>query len=308
MKIIIIFPKRFFSKEQLKDLEKYDTKFIEGKNIDLDKIEDLYKDEEFILSVDPTYLKNDWSALPIERIKKMKGLKALCLTTTSYSWIDTKKIAEMGITVTNIPGKSTEAVAEFNIFMMLFLLRKMPLIIKNDWKMDYDNFTNEELIGLNAGVLGLGKIGSKVADLCKGLGMNVSFWNRSRKDSQYSNLSLEEIFERSDVIFSTLATQPSLKGFINKDLISKLNKKAIIVSTSDIHIFDEEFISEQVAKGNLGGFAFENVSKKLTDYKGNVMVFPEQAYFTTGTLKNTTRILTETILSVIKGKPTNKVN
>jgi len=98
------------------------------------------------------------------------------------------------------------------------------------------------------------------------------------------------------------------KGFINKTLLSKLKKTAVIISTSDVHILDNEFIIKQIGKGNLGGFAFENTTKKITDYKGNIMVFPEQAYFTTGTMKNTTRILTETILSVITGKPINRVN
>lgn len=308
MKIIIIFPQKFFSQEQLQKLQKYNLKFIKGKNIDLGKIEDLYKKEELILSVDPTYLKDHWDALPIERVKKMKGLKALCLTTTSYSWVNIKKLAEMGASVTNVPGKSTQAVAEFNIAMMFSLLRKLPLIIKNNWAMNYDEFLNEEAKGLTAGILGLGKIGSQVADLCHGLGMNICYWNRSKKRSPYKAVSLEKLFEQSDVIFSTLATPPELKGFVNKTLLSKLKKTAIIISTSDLHILDNEFIVEQVEKGNLGGFAFENTTKKINDYKGNIMVFPEQAYFTTGTMKNTTRILTETILSVIKGVPINKVN
>jgi hypothetical protein len=58
----------------------------------------------------------------------------------------------------------------------------------------------------------------------------------------------------------------------------------------------------------LGGYAFENTEQKITDFEGNVMVFPEQAYFTLGTLQNTARILTETTLSVINKKPINKVN
>lgn len=308
MRVIIIFPKKFFSREQLDKLNKHNLQFIEGKNIDLDKLGELYQEKDLILAIDPTYAKGDWESLPPERIKRMKGLKALCLTTTSFSWVDGERLAEMGIIVTNTPGKSTNAVAEFNIFMMFSLLRKTSLVVKNDWVMDYDRFLNQEVKGLTAGIIGLGNIGTRVAELCKGIEMNVCYWNRSKKNVPYQAASLEELFDKADVVFNTIATLPELKGFINKDLLSCLKKTAIIISTSDTHVFDEEFILNRVRKGNLGGYAFESSEKKLWNYKGNIMVFPEQAYYTLETLKNTARIVTETILSVIDGKPINRVN
>jgi len=238
----------------------------------------------------------------------MKGLKALCLTTSSFSWIDTKKLAEMGIIVTNIPGAPTEAVAEFCIYMMFSILRKLPLIVKNNWKMDYDHFLNKEAVGLTAGVLGLGKIGTRVGELCHGLGMKVCYWNRSPKKSSFDPASLEELFTKSDVVFNTLATPPELKGFISKKLLSKLKKTGMIVSTSDTHVFDEEYILDRVSKDDLGGYAFENKEKRIQDFKGNVMVFPEQAYYTLGTQTNRAKIATDTVLSIIDGKPLYKVN
>lgn len=307
MKIYVIFPKRFFSEELLKKLSRFDVVFIEGKDIDLEKIPALFN-EKHILVVNPTYLKDNWNAFPVERVQRMKGLKALCLTTSSFSWIDTKKLAEMGITVTNIPGAPTEAVAEFNIYMMFSLLRKLPLIVKNGWKMDYDNFLNEEIKGSTAGILGLGRIGSRTAELCKGLGLDVIYWNRSKKVSDYAQVSLEELFEKSDVVFNTLATSPELKGMANKNLLSKLKENAIIVSSSDIHLFDEKYILEQVENGKLGGFAYESRDKKIADFKGNVMVFPEQAYYTLGTQQNRARIVADTIISIFEGQPINKVN
>ncbi len=308
MKIKIIFPKRFFTEDQLNKFTGNEIEFIEGNKLDLDKIDSLFSKEEYILVVNPTYLKDNWNAFPVDRVKRMKGLKALCLTTSSFSWIDTKKLAEMGIIVTNIPGAPTEAVAEFNIYMMLALLRKLPLIVKNEWKMDYDLFLNEEFKGLSVGILGLGRIGTRLAELCKGLDLNVRYWNRNKKKSLFEAVALDELFEKSDIIFNTLATPPELKGFIDKKLLSKLKQTAIIISTSDTHVFDEEFILNQIAQEKLGGYAFENKDKKITDYKGNVMVFPEQAYYTLGTQLNRGQIATDTVLSILKGNPVNKVN
>lgn len=308
MNIKIIFPKQFFTKEQLQRFTGHKVEFIEGNNIDLDKIDSLFSKEDYILVVNPTYLKDNWNAFPIERIQRMKGLKALCLTTSSYSWIDTKKCADMGIIVTNIPGAPTEAVAEFNIYMMLSLLRKLPLVVKNEWKMDYDNFLNNEFRGLNVGIIGFGRIGVRLANLCKGLGLNINYWNRSKKESLFKSSTLDNLFEKSDIIFNTLATPPELKGFIDKKLLSKLKSTSIIVSTSDVHVFDAKFILEQIANGKLGGYAFESKEKKISDFKGNVMVFPEQAYYTLGTQLIRGQIATDTVLSILSGNPVFKVN
>lgn len=308
MDIIVIFPEQYFTSKQLASLRKFNLTFIAGKDLDLDRLKDLYTSDEFILAIDPGRIKENWNSLPIERIKKMKGLKALCLTTTAFGWVDLKKTKDLGIIVTNTPGKSTEAVAEFNIYMMFSLLRKTPLIIKNNGQMDYDKFQNDEAAGKVAGILGLGTIGSRVAQLCKNLGMKVIYWDRKKKISPYTSVSTTKLFEESDVVFNTLAGAPELKGFIDKKLLSLLKPTSIIVNTSPSLIFDTDFIFSHVEKNKLGGYAFESHEKGVLDYKGNIMVFPEQAYYTLGTLQNTARILTETILSVINNKPVNKVN
>ncbi|KKP87280.1 MAG: D-isomer specific 2-hydroxyacid dehydrogenase [Candidatus Roizmanbacteria bacterium GW2011_GWA2_35_8] len=308
MDIYIYFPKRFFTEEQLNKFKGHNLYFSSIKNTELSDNKRFFQKDPFILAVDPTYLKGVWEALPAEKLKKMTGLKALCLTTTSYSWINGKELAKSGAILTNTPNKCTEAVAEFAVYMMFSLLRKLPLIVKNKWEMDYDNFPNEETTGLTAGILGLGKIGKRIAEVCKAMGMKVVYWNRSKKEAPFEPLDIDSFFGKTDVVFNTLATSPELRGFINKKLISKLKPSSLIISTSDTHIFDEPFILEQVEKGKLGGFAFESFPKKISHYKGNVMVFPEQAYFTTGALKNTARIVTETILSILKGTPINVVN
>jgi len=308
MDIYIFFPKKFFTEEQLGKLKGHNLNFFSEKGTDLDKIDRFFQKKPFILAIDPTYIKDVWEGLPVERLRRMVSLKALCLTTTSYSWIDDKELAKTGAILTNTPNKCTEAVAEFAIYMMFSLLRKLPLIVKNKWNMDYDHFLNEETTGLTTGILGLGRIGQRVAEICKAMGMKVIYWNRSKKSSSFQSVDLNNFFEKTDVVFNTLATAPEIKGFINKKLISKLKSTSLIISTSDTHIFDEPFIIKQVEKGKLRGYAFESFPKKIPDYKGNVMVFPEQAYFTTGALKNTARIVTDTILSILKGKPINKVN
>lgn len=291
----------------MQEISDADVTFIEEENIDLEDKDFLFSEKPYILVPDPTYLKDEWEAFPTDRVKRMKGLKALCLTTTSYSWVDIGALKKLGIVVTNTPGKSTNAVAEFNIYMMLTLLRKIPLIAKNEWKMDYKKLLNEEAKGKKAGIIGLGNIGTRTAELCSNLGMDVFYWNRSDKECEYAYMQPEKLVTTVDVLFNTVATPPEMRNFLTNKHIDSMKKTALIVSSSE-SIYDQDYVISRVEKHKLGGFAAENQSESFKKYKGNVMFFPEQAYFTRGTLENTARILTESIRGVLDGKVVNRVN
>ncbi len=307
MKVYIIFPKKYFKKELLNQFKDIELVFIEEDKIDLESKKFLFQDNEYILVPDPTFLKDEWDSFPIERVKRMKGLKALCLTTTSYSWIELEELAKLGITVTNTPNKSTNAVAEFNIYMMMTLLRKVPLIAKNGWKMDYENYLNEEILGKTAGIIGLGNIGNRTAELCSQLGMDVIYWNRTEKESKFKYFEPKDLLKKVDVLFNTVATPPEMRNFLSNKMIDSMKKNTLIVSTSE-SIYNQDYVIEKVSNDELGGFATESHSEDFKNYKGNVMFFPEQAYYTRGTLENTARIVTDTIKSIINGDPINKVN
>ena len=239
MKIKIIFPKQFFTSKQLQKFTGHEVEFIEGNTIDLEKISSLFSKEEYILVVNPTYLKDNWSAFPIERIQRMKGLKALCLTTSSYSWIDTKKCADLGIIVTNIPGAPTEAVAEFNIYMMLSLLRKLPLIVKNEWKMDYEHFLNEEFKELSIGIIGFGRIGMQVAKLCKGLGLNVRYWNRNKKETKHEENEADS--PKSGIVFKKVIVNTGISDekYVEIFPIDEISENEDVVSKGTFYLKSE---------------------------------------------------------------------
>ena len=307
MKIVIIFPRRFFDPKQLDGLSEHELCFVEGKNIEIEQIDALKDEQEKIFVVDPNYLKNAWSGLPLESLDNIAGLRAVCLTSTAYSWVDSSALRQKGIDLTNTPGKSTNAVAEFCIFMMLSLLRKMPLVVKNDWQMDYDQMINQEAKGKKAGIVGLGQIGARVADLCEQMGMNVCYYNRSSKQNSWQSLSIEQLCSEVDVLFNSIATPPEVRNLICPDLIRSMKRSALIVATSS-PVYDHELVLSQVAAGHLGGYAFESKDHKTDEYEDNVMVFPEQAYYTKETLANTARIVTSTLHSIIAGSPINLVN
>ena len=309
MKIVILNSRSRFRTHDLEILDKYGAIFYEGKDNKLEDIKELKENEPVVLGVQPSYIDGCWGSLPLEKIKQYKSIKAICLSTTAYGWVPFNDLREMGIIVTNVPGKSTDAVGEYYVFMMVALLRKLPLIIKKGW----DSSNIPEMLGinangLNAGIVGLGKIGSKIASLCSGYGMNVSYWNRTNKDSKYKAVTLEELFKSSDVVFLTVTSDESTQGLISNSLIDSMKKSAIVLSPIDTKPYDKSYIISKVAKEELGGFGFESEKEKIIDYKGNVFVAPEVGYYTYQTMDNESRIMTESMTSIIDGKPVNTVN
>ena len=83
------------------------------------------------------------------------------------------------------------------------IARKVPLIIQNDWTMDYVNHLGTEIAGKKAGIVGLGNIGSRIGELAKGIGMDVTYWSRKTRDDRFTYVELDKLFAESDVVFIT---------------------------------------------------------------------------------------------------------
>lgn len=140
---------------------------------------------EKLIAVDPDFC--EWK-FPKEVLERIPNLKAVILTSTSFSWIDSNAAEDLNIIVVNTRNFSSNAVAEWAITMSLSLARKMPLIIKSDYKLDYDKFQGIELMGKTAGIIGLGNIGNRIGEICKGLGMKVVYWSRKTRNDKFEYL------------------------------------------------------------------------------------------------------------------------
>ncbi len=124
MKLYITYTKDSFTNEQIRDLEQVGEVIFLEKVFELDKAPYFNDNDEKILVVDPDWYNWDINANHLSKIKK---LKAVCLSTTAYDWIDLDYCKENNIIVCNIPKYSTDSVAEYAIFLMMCLAKKFPL-------------------------------------------------------------------------------------------------------------------------------------------------------------------------------------
>lgn len=309
MNIIIINQKDHFSSENIKRLGKLGrVTFIETTNYEDRSV--FKNDEEKIIAVGPELV--SWK-FPNEFIEKVKNLKAVCIPTTGFAWIDGKFLRNKNIDLLNVPKYSTESVAEYAISLMLNLVKKLPLVIKNNWKIDYKKHRGWEIKGKTMGIIGLGSIGTRIAELGKAMGMNVVYWSRKSRDKRFEYKDLKDLLKVSDFVFPTLARNEETEKILDSKMLDLMKECSFIVSITGNDLFDSDYAIKLVDKGKLSGLAFESdkytINKlKFNDFKGNILVTPPIAWFTKEAVENDFRIWVENIESVAKGKPQNVVN
>lgn len=265
-------------------------------------------DEERILCVNPDYV--SWK-LSVDDYKSIPNLKAILGAATSVSWIDMSYASDHGIAVCDVRNFSTEAVAEWAVTMMFNVARKIPVLIKDGFPLDYDKdfvkYRGIELHGKKAGVIGLGHIGSAIAKRCKGLGMEVSYWSRSTRNSEYMYSELSKLIAECDVLFPIMELNDETKTILTDDLLRSMKSSAILIS--DAHgLFNQDLAIDMVKSGQLYGFGFESKPGMFNDYDGNVWAGPEYAWTTDGSMSNLITLWVENMVNASSGKFPNKVN
>ncbi|NCN44999.1 MAG: hypothetical protein COU63_00265 [Candidatus Pacebacteria bacterium CG10_big_fil_rev_8_21_14_0_10_36_11] len=307
MKLFLISPniKALLSEKQMSQLNDVSEVILHSDITPFEQIPGLLEgNEERILAIDPDFC--DWK-VPNKIIDKIPQLKAIVLQTTSFSWIDVDFAEKKGIPVMNLRGFSSIAVAEWATMMMLALARKLPIIIKDSWKQDYIAHQGIELRGKTAGVIGIGNIGTAVAENCHGLGMNVQYWSKSSKDDRFKRVELEELLKTSDVIIPCVAQNDETQGMLTDDMLKSMKKTAMFVS--DVHaVYNHDLLLEMVKNGNLYGYAFEDGKAKMENFEGNVWAGPELAWCTEDSMRKNAEQWVEAIVNACNGEYLTQVN
>ncbi|KKQ24517.1 MAG: Phosphoglycerate dehydrogenase [Candidatus Roizmanbacteria bacterium GW2011_GWC2_37_13] len=305
MKIILICQKEEFDNKRLLQLQKYSkVEWIDSNKTNPYLVKELFDDEEKILALSPAPL--GWN-FPKDLYLKLKNVKYLCLVTTSHEFLDLEKCSRAGIKVTNVPHYASEAVSEQVIMMLLVLSKRLPAQV--NYKYDFSKkVLADDLLGKQVGIIGLGDIGSRVAELVKGMGMKVVYWSRKKRDFRFENCSLEKLLSSSDVVIPLVAATKETEGFLDRKKLEIIKNDAYFVGLISDKVWDKQYLLERVKKNQLAGLAFENFEGKKERLEGNVFVTPPLAWYSKQSLDKNIQEWTDTIISCIKGIPKNLVN
>ncbi len=178
------------------------------------------------------------------------NIKLICVTATGTNNIDMEYAKEKGIEVKNAIGYSTSSVAQVTISLVLEFVQKLnyykKYVKENLWEKS-PIFTHidvpfYELENKNWGIIGLGNIGEKVANIAKSFGCNVSYYSTSgmNNNTNYNNISLEELLKTSDIITIHCGLNNMTSNLLNKTNLNLLKDNAILINVGRGGIINED--------------------------------------------------------------------
>jgi lactate dehydrogenase-like 2-hydroxyacid dehydrogenase len=309
-KKLIVLDKHTFSEKQQEELKKLAEKF------------EIYNDipqtnQEIIKRIgNSDGVIVNWTSLGKEVFDACKDIKYIGVVATGYGWLDVPYAVKKDIVVTNVPAYSTESVAELVFGQLISLMRKTheAETITRSGKFEQTGLQGRELQGKTIGIVGLGNIGKRVAEIAQAFGMNVIYWNRTRKPDfenkgiKYSDL--EDLFRQSDIVTVHLASTPETRELVGEKHFSKLKERSIFVNMASGDVIDENALIKFLEKGKIKAIfdVYENHKPKETFIKNkNMLLTPEIGFFTEESLNRLNDIAIENARSYLEGKIQNKV-
>ena len=177
------------------------------------------------------------------------SVKILSNFAVGFGNIDLEAAKNRNIIVTNTPEVLTDATAEIGVLLILGACRRASEGIQGardaDWKWSADYLIGKQLTGARLGILGMGRIGQKIAKIAKSLGMIVHYHNRSKLSADKENGSiyhdnLKSLMEVSDVLSVCCPASKETINLINKETLEYLPKGAIVTNVARGDIVDDE--------------------------------------------------------------------
>lgn len=252
-------------------------------------------------------------------------LKIVSNYAVGFDNINIEELTERGVVVTNTPcDEVNEAVAEHTWALILALARRVVEADESVKRGAYSGwepniFLGKNLTGKTLGIIGLGRIGSMVAERAKGWNMRVLYNKRTRDEEAERNLGVEfadldKLLGESDVITLHVPLNSETLHMINKDTLSKMKKGALLINTARGPIVDEHDLVDSLRDGHLGGAGLDvfetepNVNPELIGME-NVILTPHIASATWEAREKMGLLSVDAILKTLAGeKPENIVN
>lgn len=257
-------------------------------------------------------------------IEQLQELKYIGVTATGYNVVDVNAAAEHGIIVTNIPAYSTDSVAQLVFSHILNVANRVEFhaqtVKEGQWSNNPDfaywRTRQVELADKTLGIVGLGQIGRKVAEIGIAFGMKVIFQNRSVKRDSPENLiqaDLATVIQQSDFISLNCPLTAENVAFVNKDLIETMKENAVLINTGRGGLINEQDLADALNAGRIAAACLDVLSTE-PPASDNPLISARNCYITPhvawATLEARQRLLAVTIdnlRSFLSGRPKNVI-
>ena len=283
-----------------------------------DQIVERAQDAEIVLT--------NKTRLSADVLRQLKKTRYIGVLATGYDIVDIKTAADLKIVVTNIPTYGTASVAEFTFALILELCHHASLHSEasraGEWSRSAD-FTFwktplVELAGKTIGIVGLGKIGRRVAEIALAFEMRVLAANQVRSAvpdwPNFRWCEVDELMRQADIVSLHCPLLAQTRGMINAKSLALMKPGAFLINVSRGGLVVEQDLADALNNGRLAGAAVDVLSSEPPSpdnpllHAKNCIVTPHIAW---ATMEARTRLLNTAVANVrafVEGHPVNVVN
>lgn len=200
-------------------------------------------------------------AINEQTIGTAKNLKLVCVTATGTNNLDKEYLKKRGIAWRNVAGYSTESVTQHTFALLFYLLEKIRYYddyVKDEKYINDTVFTHfaehfNEVNGKTWGIIGLGTIGRRVADIAKAFGARVIYYSASGSPAQegYEQVDFETLLTTSDIVSVHAPLNEYTKDLMDREAFAKMKKTAIFLNLGRGPIVVEQDLYEALKTGEI---------------------------------------------------------
>ena len=256
-------------------------------------------------------------------LSRLPRLRYIGILATGYNNVDLAACRKYGITCTNVPGYSTDAVAQHTVGLMLCAAGSLPQYLSSvqsgDWirapRFSYYAYPMHEVAGKTLGIYGYGNIGRRVAKIADALGMRVIFCTRGKKSGEpYEQVDRETLLRQSDFLTLHCPLTEETAGLIGKDALRLMKPSAVLINAARGGLVDEQALADALNSGRLAAACVDVLrtepmleSCPLRSAK-NCYITPHAAWLPQETRQKLEILAAENLEKFLAGTPQNVVS
>ena len=201
------------------------------------------------------------TAFPASLLRRLPSLKLLALTGRNSGHVDVEAATERGILITETEGSGSSAI-EHTMALLLAVVRRIPEDDRAMRRGEWQTGLAVELLGKTLGIVGLGRIGGRIAAFGKLLGMRVLAWSPNLDDQRAAaagarRVSLEELFRESDVVSIHLRLSERTRHIVKAQQLSLMKPTAFLINTARGPLVDEDALVAALRDKRIAGAALD---------------------------------------------------
>ena len=259
-----------------------------------------------------------------EKIAQLPRLKYIGVLATGYNVVDIEAAHQRGVIVTNVPAYSTESVAQMVFAHLLTVTNRTEYYAiqnrKGRWSSNPDfcywDFPHMELAGKTFGIVGLGNIGRRVAEIALAFGMKVKALTSKSQDQLPTGIEkadIQTLLSSSDVLSLHCPLTDKTRHLIDAETLLKMKPTAILINTGRGPLIDDQAVANALQEGRLGAFCADVLTTEPPASNNpllsqpNAFITPHIAWASTEARVRLIQIATDNVRAFINCKTQNAV-